>query len=123
MEGPTFYEIIGEKNIEKLVHLFYAKVYAHPVLKEIFKADIEVVRRKQQMFLTQFLGGPTLYSNEFGHPRMRMRHMPHRITNEAKDAWLDCMKKSIDELDLDEGVKFQLFSLFPKLAQHMVNTL
>lgn len=122
MEGPTFYEIVGEANLKKLVQIFYAKVYTHPILKEIFKADIEEVRKKQYMFLTQFLGGPTLYSNEYGHPRMRMRHLPHRITNEAKDAWLACMMDSIEELDLEDNVKMRLFSLFPKIAQHMVNT-
>lgn len=74
------------------------------------------------MFLTQFLGGPNLYSQEFGHPKMRMRHLPHEITQEAKEEWLKCMKMAINDLDISEGLKVELFAVFPKLAEHMVNS-
>lgn len=73
------------------------------------------------MFLTQFLGGPQIYNAEFGHPRMRMRHLPHAIDNEAKEEWLRCMKLAIDNSDLEDDLKIALFNCFPQVAAHMVN--
>ena len=81
MEG--YYEKIGAENIRKLVHHFYEYVYDDPTIKHLFTNDIEEVREKQFLFISQFLGGPTAYSEQHGHPRMRMRHQPHRITSEA----------------------------------------
>jgi hemoglobin len=120
MEG--YYEKIGEANIRKLVNHFYEYVYDDPIIKDLFTNDIEEVREKQFLFISQFLGGPTKYSEVHGHPRMRMRHLPHKITAEAKDAWLACMKRAISHLDLEEADKETLYSLFPKLANHMVNS-
>ena len=74
------------------------------------------------MFLTQFLGGPDLYSQHYGHPRMRMRHLPHKITDEAREEWLKCMKEAITSLSIDEDLKARLFNVFPQVAQHMVNS-
>lgn len=73
------------------------------------------------MFLTQFLGGPQIYSAEYGHPRMRMRHLPHAIDDAAKTEWLRCMREAIDSSNLDDELKDALFNCFPQVAQHMVN--
>lgn len=118
----TLFEKIGEGSIEQLVNGFYEYVFASPKIAPLFKTDREEVKRKQKMFLTQFLGGPNLYSKEFGHPKMRMRHLPHQITEEAKEEWLRCMKMAIEDLNIDDRLKTELFAVFPKLAEHMVNS-
>lgn len=73
------------------------------------------------MFLTQFLGGPQLYNEQFGHPRMRMRHLPHKIDEAAKVEWLRCMRQAIDEMEFEEGIGDALYSVFPRVADHMQN--
>src|SRR5690625_2365290 len=75
------YDEIGPEKIEEIVNAFYPKVYADPDLIPIFDiVEINEIMRKQKLFLTQFTGGPALYSQEYGSPRMRYRHLPHEIT-------------------------------------------
>ena len=73
-------------------------------------------------FMTQFLGGPMLYNEKYGHPRMRMRHMPHKIPPEGMGAWLENIKQAIMESTLQEELKGAFFNSLPKLAAHMVNS-
>lgn len=118
----NLYDKIGDENIALLVNGFYEYVFASSIIAPLFKTNKEEIKRKQKLFLTQFLGGPQLYSQEFGHPRMRMRHLPHEITEEAKEEWLRCMKQAVSNLDIDQKLKDELFAVFPKLAAHMVNS-
>lgn len=118
----TLYELVGEEKLQILVNEFYDRVFESDKISTLFKNDKEEIKEKQFLFLTQFLGGPQLYSAKFGHPRMRLRHMPHKINDAAKEEWLKCMKESIDTLDLTDEVKTALFNCFPPVAQHMVNS-
>jgi hemoglobin len=119
----TLYELLGERRIKKLVDAFYERVYKDATLAPIFENTImDEVKDKQFRFLCQFLGGPQHYSMKYGHPRMRMRHMPHRIDEKAKEAWLGCMKEAIDTLDIQQELKEALYNCFPQVAQHMVNS-
>jgi hemoglobin len=120
-QSKTLYETLGEKVIVALVNEFYSRVYEHPTLSPLFQNDIEEVKDKQFRFLTQFLGGPQLYTEKYGHPRMRMRHLPHAIDENAKSEWLKCMKDAINTLDLDPNLADALYNCFPAVAQHMVN--
>ena len=122
MTLPTFYETIGEDRLRQLVDHFYDFVCKDHAISHLFTTDMAVVKDKQFSFLCQFLGGPQRYNKTYGPPKMRMRHLPHRITPEARDAWLACMKKAIDQLDLEDKLKAALYQCFPKLADHMVNT-
>ena len=117
----TLYSELGEENLIQLIDVFYDLILQNPVTAPLFKSDIAEVKRKQTLFLTQFLGGAPLYNREFGHPRMRMRHMPHAITEEAAVNWLRCMDRAIQRLEIDDGLKTRLFNAFPRLAAHMVN--
>lgn len=117
----TLYERVGVENLHKLVEIFYDLVFESEKIAPLFQNDKEEIKKKQFQFLSQFLGGPQLYSKEHGHPKMRMRHLPHSITNEAKDEWLRCMKYSIDKLELSNELKESLFNCFPRVAHHMVN--
>lgn len=117
----TLYEIVGEDNISLLVDAFYKRVYSDELLIPLFTNNIDEVKDKQFCFLCQFLGGPSYYNEKYGPPKMRMRHLPHPIDNEKKDAWLRCMKSAIDTLDLEPSVSEALYNCFPKIANHMLN--
>ncbi len=117
----TLYEQLGAEQLHELVDSFYDNVLNDERIAHLFKTDIALVKSKQYKFLTQFLGGPGLYTEEYGHPRMRMRHMPHEITPSSAYAWLENMKAAIDRLEVSEELKTQLFARFPNVAAHMVN--
>ncbi|QQZ08207.1 globin [Heyndrickxia vini] len=116
------YEVIGEKTLHQLVDAFYSRVAKHPDLIPIFPKDLSEVAKKQKMFLTQYLGGPQLYTNAYGHPMMRARHLPHEITPKRAKAWLSCMSEAMDEIKLEGTIREEFFSRLVLTARHMVNT-
>ena len=118
----TLYSRLGEGNLKLMVGYFYDLVFEDPQIKHLFKNDKSEIMDKQFKFLSQFLGGPDLYSNEFGHPRMRARHLPHQITEEDAISWLKCMHLAINKLEISEEMKDELFARFPQTAMFMVNT-
>lgn len=118
----SLYEKIGKERLNLLVNRFYESVFSSPKISHLFQTDKDLVKQKQEAFLTQFLGGPQLYTNTYGHPRMRMRHLPHQITAEAGEEWLRCMKMAIDSLEMEEELKVALYNCFPAVAKHMVNS-
>ncbi len=121
--GQTMYEIVGGADtVDRLVEAFYPKVYADPDLNPLFPDGVDEIMRKQRLFMTQFLGGPALYSNEFGPPAMRQRHMPIEVTPRRAQAWLRCMRAAMDEIGL-EGIPRQLFyDRLEQVAQIMINS-
>lgn len=119
----TIYDKIGAEKIDQLVHAFYPKVYDDPEISPLFEGDMNEIMRKQRMFLTQFLGGPTLYSNEFGPPAMRQRHLPFEITPKRAQCWLRCMGEAFEEVGLDKTPEGQFFySRLQQVAAIMINT-
>lgn len=119
----TLYNSIGGADtVRRLVEAFYPRVYADPDLSPLFPDGIEEIKEKQYLFLTQFLGGPTLYTDRYGAPQMRIRHLAFEITPRRAKAWLRCMKEAMDEIGL-EGLDRELFySRLALVAEHMVNT-
>lgn len=123
MNFETPYEMLGgEETIQKLVNSFYPKVYANPILSPLFEGDMEEIKRKQKMFLTQFTGGPTLYSDEFGPPAMRARHMPFEITPTRATAWLACMREAMDDIGLEGPIREQFYDRLQQVTGIMINT-
>lgn len=118
---PTLYEKLGSDNIALLVDRFYDLVFVHPEISHLFKTDKELIKEKQRLFLTQFLGGPALYSQQYGHPQLRARHLPHTIGNDDAVAWLSCMAKAVGTLPIEEQLKDELFKKFVPTAMFMVN--
>lgn len=118
----TLYKRLGEEKIKELVDAFYERVYQDPILISLFDNDIDEIKEKQFRFLTQFLGGPPRYIEKYGPPRMRQRHLPHKIDQNAMIAWLACMKEAISTLSLSSETAEELYNKFPQLAQHMVNS-
>ncbi|MDT8862742.1 globin [Alkalihalobacillus sp. MEB130] len=111
----------GEEILSKLVDTFYNKVSKHPDLAPLFPDDLTDTARKQKQFLTQFLGGPTLYSDEHGHPMLRARHMPFVITPVQADAWIACMEDAMDENGIEGLIREYMLERLTMTAHHMVN--
>jgi hemoglobin len=122
LENSLYERIGGDDTLRQLVDLFYDNVYKNDLIARLFVSDITVIKEKQRLFLTQFLGGPQLYSDQYGHPKMRARHMPHAITEEDAVEWLSCMANAVNHLNIAEELKDELFARFPNTALFMVNT-
>ena len=115
------YEEIGAEKLSDLIDLFYSKVAVHPALYPIFPEDLTETARKQKQFMTQYLGGPNLYSEEHGHPMMKARHNPFPITPLRADAWLACMSEAMDEVKLEGRIRDFYYKRLVLTAKHMVN--
>jgi hemoglobin len=119
----TLYEAIGgAATVRKLVEAFYPKVQVDPDIGPLFPEDITPVKEKQYLFLTQFFGGPPLYSEQYGHPMMRARHLPFPITTERADAWLRCMKRALVEIGLSDELQAIVLERLKGPAYHFVNS-
>ncbi|UFU00578.1 globin [Radiobacillus kanasensis] len=120
--GTLFEAIGGFKKVSQLVQIFYSKVGVHPELTPIFPEDLTETARKQEQFLTQFLGGPALYTEEHGHPMLRRRHLPFEITPTRRKAWLTCMEEALEEANIAEPYRTAIFERLTMTAHHMENT-
>ncbi|MBY9078889.1 globin [Paenibacillus sp. HN-1] len=119
----TLYENLGgAEGLRRLVEVFYSKVQAHPQLGPLFPADIAPVMDKQYLFLTQFFGGPSLYSDQHGHPMMRARHMHVPISPEKAEDWLGCMDEALREVGTEEELRTFVIGRLAGPARHFVNT-
>ncbi|RYM01755.1 globin [Sporolactobacillus sp. THM7-7] len=116
-----FETIGGEEVLDKWVEAFYRHVKAHPVIAHLFPDDLSETVRKQKQFLTQFLGGPPLYSTEHGHPMLRRRHLRFPIGNKEASAWLSCMRSAMAEAGLSPENQSIIFDRLSRTAYHMVN--
>ena len=118
----TPFDLIGKDTLNELVDIFYDLVGQHPDLAPIFPDDLTETARKQKQFLTQFFGGPPLYTQEHGHPMLRARHLPFTITERHANAWLSCMKQAMDRVELDSNLRDGMFSRLAMTAKHMINS-
>jgi hemoglobin len=120
----TFYdEIGGYPTIEKIVATFYAGVAGDPVLRRLYpEEDLGPAEERFRLFLVQYWGGPTTYSDTRGHPRLRMRHAPFQVGPIQRDAWLRCMRIAVDEAGLEEQHRAQLWQYLTYAAASMVNS-
>jgi hemoglobin len=120
----NFYaEVGGAPVFEKLVRRFYEQVAEDEVLRPLYpEEDLGPAEERLRMFLEQYWGGPRTYSDRRGHPRLRMRHMPFTIGPIERDAWLRCMRVAVDELDLDDEHRQQLWQYLTYAAASMVNS-
>lgn len=118
----TPYDAIGQDTLYAVIDRFYQYVEADDRLNYLFPGDFKETARKQKQFLTQFLGGPTLYSDEHGHPMLRMRHLPFQITTLERDAWLENMHRALYDFEMDEELRQYIYDRLRLTATHMVNT-
>ena len=124
MTGESFYDQVGgHETFVKLVHEFYRGVAGDPPLRALYpEADLAPAERRLRMFLTQYFGGPTTYSEERGHPRLRMRHAPYPVTIDMRDRWMRHMLAALDTLELPEEQAEQMRDYFLRAAHMLVNT-
>ncbi|EFF91079.1 MULTISPECIES: globin [unclassified Streptomyces] len=120
----TFYEQVGgEETFRRLVHRFYEGVAGDPELRAMYpEEDLGPAEERLRLFLMQYWGGPTTYSQERGHPRLRMRHVPFKVDRAAHDAWLRHMRTAVDELALPEEQERTLWNYLTYAAASMINT-
>ena len=123
VKGP--YDCIGgEDGVRKLVNRFYDLMDTLPEAKSIralHPQDLTGSRDKLFKFLSGWLGGPQLYTEEFGDPRLRARHFPFPIGKAERDAWLLCMERALSEADMDNMMRMHLLQSLTKTADHMRN--
>ena len=119
----SLYEDMGGRpTFEKLVSHFYALVSVDPVLRPMYpEEDMKGAAERLLMFLEQYWGGPTTYSETRGHPRLRARHSTFQIGEVERDAWLRNMKSAVDELEMKPELKEELWSYLVMAANSMVN--
>ena len=115
-------EMGGRDTFEKLVSHFYALVSVDPVLRPMYPdEDMKGAAERLLMFLEQYWGGPTTYSEQRGHPRLRMRHSGFHIGEVERDVWLRHMKSAGDEVEMRDDLKEELWNYLVMAANSMVN--
>ncbi|MFE6691070.1 globin [Streptomyces sp. NPDC057743] len=124
LQEQTFYEQVGgEDTFRRLVRRFYEGVAEDPLLRPMYpEEDLGPAEERLTLFLMQYWGGPRTYSENRGHPRLRMRHAPFTVDRAAHDAWLRHMRDAVDSLDLSEEHATQLWDYLTYAAASMVNT-
>ncbi len=128
--GATLYQRVGGSPFFfRLIGAFYDRVAADPLLVRLYPEapDLSGARHRLTLFLIQYWGGPTTYSDERGHPRLRLRHLPFRIGREERDAWLVHMTDAIDVATAElapadrAAVREELLAYFTPAAEQMRN--
>lgn len=120
-EATLFERVGGEAYFRALVERFYEGVEQDPVLRPLYPDDLEPGKAHLAGFLVQYWGGPTTYSDERGHPRLRMRHAPFSIGAAERDAWLRHMASAVRSGDAGEREQAALLEYFEMAANHLVN--
>ncbi|MDP3481973.1 MAG: group II truncated hemoglobin [Sulfuricella sp.] len=121
----THYERIGgEEVVRKLVDRFYDLMDQQQDLqgiRELHAKSLKASREKLFLFLSGWLGGPQLYVEKYGHPRLRQRHVAFAIGESERDQWMSCMIQAMQDVGLDEGLRKELAAAFQKTADFMRN--
>ena len=112
----------GHRFFERLVDDFYQRVGADSSLRPMYpEEDLTGAKERLRLFLEQYWGGPTTYSERRGHPRLRMRHAPYAIGLEERNAWVRHMAEAIAEAELPPEHEAELLAYFDHAATHMIN--
>lgn len=123
VDGNFWQQVGGRATFEKLVRRFYEGIRTDEVLLPMYpEEDLEGAIQRLTGFLEQYWGGPTTYSQERGHPRLRMRHLPFKVNPDARDRWLGHMRVAVDELELPPLQDATLWAYLDRAAHAMVNT-
>ena len=121
----SIYEYLGgEQTVRSLAHRFYELMDTLEEVKElrdIHPGSLDESKEKFFQFLSGWFGGPQLYMQNYGHPRLRMRHMPFHIDKKARDSWMHCMKITLHEHIPNHDIRKQIEDSFSRMATHMQN--
>lgn len=120
----TLYEALGgEQELRKLVDAFYKTMVEAPEAQGILKMHPNIPRANEKLFefLSGWLGGPDLFVQKYGHPRLRARHLPFVIGEHERDQWLFCMKRALEICKTPPEFNATFMSAISRLADHMRN--
>jgi hemoglobin len=122
--GESFYDAVGgHATFDRIVRRFYTGVAEDPLLRPMYPADdMDGAISRLTMFLEQYWGGPTTYSDQRGHPRLRMRHNAFHINPDARDAWITHMRDAVAEAGLAPLHAVTLMDYLERAAHSMINT-
>lgn len=121
MEKEIWNEL-GDEGFKELTHRFYQKVKEDPIMAPMYpNDDWEGSERRLYLFFTHRFGADETYLNERGHPRLRGRHMPFKIDEQAKEAWMKNMALSLEEMDIKKETKLSLYTFFSQVANFLKN--
>lgn len=120
----TFYDAVGgHETFVRIVHLFYAGVASDPELRAIYpEDDLGPAEIRFRMFLEQYWGGPTTYSDTRGHPRLGQRHAPFAVTPQARDRWLSHMHEALGQSGMSPEHTQQFWEYVVRAAHFLVNS-
>ena len=122
MLGNVYEAAGGEETFRLLVERSYAGVAEDPVLRPLYPdEDLSLPAERLRLFLIQYWGGPSTYSELRGHPRLRMRHAPFAIGRHERDAWLRLMTDAVESLDLPRAVRSAFLEYFEAASLGMIN--
>ena len=123
MLNRSVYDLAGgEATFRLLVGRFYSRVASDPVLRAVYpEEDLSGATERLTLFLIQYWGGPPAYSEQRGHPRLRLRHQPFAIGQAERDAWLRHMTSAVESLDLAPAVREALLDYFETASTAMIN--
>ncbi len=114
----------GEAAVRRLVDRFYDLMDQQQEfqgIRELHAKSLKASREKLFLFLSGWLGGPQLYVEKYGHPRLRQRHLPFAIGESERDQWMSCMVQAMQDIGLEEGLREELKRAFRKTADFMRN--
>ena len=120
--STVYADVGGMAFFDSLVNRFYDGVEADQVLRPLYPDDLEPGKRALALFLAQYWGGPSTYSDEKGHPRLRMRHVSFAIGQAERDAWLAHMLAALAQAEIDPEIDQRMQAYFAMAADHLVNT-
>ena len=122
IDTQDIFGIIGEEGFTILIEGFYERVAEDDLLHPMYpEEDLAPAARRLQLFLMQYFGGPMIYSQERGHPRLRMRHMPFKIDPTARDHWLKHMLAALEESNFSPAITKIMREYFVQGANFLVN--
>ena len=124
MEESTLYDRVGgQAFFDELVEFFYVAVENEELIRPMYPDDLTESKRWLALFLAQYYGGPPVYGTERGHPRLRMRHAPFRITKKARDAWLRAMTFALENVadQLSDDDLYDMTAYFDMAAKSLRN--
>ena len=121
---PLVYTQIGENGFQRIAAAFYRNIATDPILDAVYpKADRSGAERRLFLFLMQYFGGPTTYSQERGHPRLRMRHQPFRIATSERESWVQAMLAALGEAAIPEPAYSEMKAYFEAAATFLINAI
>ena len=123
-EGQSFFDAVGgHPTFDRIVKAFYGGVANDPVLGPMYPAgDLDGATERLTLFLVQYWGGPTTYSDRRGHPRLRMRHVSFHVNPEARDHWVALMRTAVEGAGLSPLHQATLLDYLERAAHSMINT-